>query len=480
MHHNELAPMGDEWPCANIIWGKRRGSGKYIEQISPLNDSLIQKVQLIDQKELSELLQSHHPSVEKLDYGSLSDFCSRLYEELNTLRSSILETVQWETAFIPSDCEEVVSACLEYVKEFPKHFSSLHDTKIATLHYEDASKQRKIDQLRVPWGTIATILPQSAFLYLALTCLLNGLVTGNRVILRVPTQSARSAALLCHAIEKSQPPMGSISIVMVSARTFTAALCESAEPILVHYLGSSAHAPNIISTCFQAGKHVLIDGDGNAWVWVDKDVSLDYACDVLTSGALRYNGQTCTSINGAIIHPQIYDELKNLLLERWKKIKFGNPLEADIQVGPLLDESQAEHIIGSISDSGATIIAGGQRNRNLLEPTLSAEPREDSELLTQGIFGPALWITPGDIDEFTMLWRKNRYPLCAGILTNSDKIEDYLCRLPGVARLVMNGDPSIEYLYEPWGGYPSSGTNPVSHWHKKYLRTVQIDRPDAS
>jgi hypothetical protein len=81
------------------------------------------------------------------------------------------------------------------------------------------------------------------------------------------------------------------------------------------------------------------------------------------------------------------------------------------------------------------------------------------------------------MNSFTTLWRTNRYPLCAGVLTRSRVLKEYLDRMPGLARLTVNSDPSVEYLYEPWGGYPGSGTNPVSYWHRKYLRTVQVDCP---
>jgi hypothetical protein len=41
----------------------------------------------------------------------------------------------------------------------------------------------------------------------------------------------------------------------------------------------------------------------------------------------------------------------------------------------------------------------------------------------------------------------------------------------------MNGDPSIEAVFEPWGGYPASGINPVSVWMEKYTRVVALDEP---
>lgn len=68
-----------------------------------------------------------------------------------------------------------------------------------------------------------------------------------------------------------------------------------------------------------------------------------------------------------------------------------------------------------------------------------------------------------------------QYPLCAGVLSASAEAPWWLARLPNVARLTVNGDPSIEDVFAPWGGYPGSGANPVGPWHEKYQRTVQVD-----
>ena len=436
----------------------------------------VQKARLIAQDELPQLFRTPSPAP-RLDGKALRDFCSRLHDELSALYPDILEATRSETAFTRPDCEEAVSSSLEYVRGFPDYLAGLPREETPPQIYRDDRGERQIELRDVPWGTVAVILPQSAFLILSLTCLLNALATGNRVILRVPAQSMRSGELLSLAIDGANPPPDSVYVVLAQGRAFVQALCESRQPILLHYLGSSAHAPEILSDCFRAGKHAIIDGEGNAWVWVDEDVPPDRACDLLTSGALRYNGQTCTSVNGAVIHPGVYDRLKERLVARWSEITFGNPPAEDVQVGPVMSEEQAEQCLSRINAGGGKVLVGGCRDGNLLAPTLIAEPAEESDLVSDGLFGPALWIAPGDMDFFARLWQTNRYPLCAGILSaNPDHVE-HLRELPGLARLVINGDPSLEHIYEPWGGYPASGTNPVGPWHRKYLRTLQLDRP---
>lgn len=463
--YSGVSPIGTEWQSYSSVCGEGYFKRNNAERVP---------TRLIDVKQLSELL-STKPTQRQFTTESLREFCSRLHAELCKSREDILAATQQETLFNRYDCEEVVQSCLEYVEAFPKHLESIQLTSPPPICYGYGSEKRSIEQIAVPWGTIAAILPQSAFFFLALTCMLNALAAGNRVILRVPSQSTKSAELLRLALERIQMHNDSISIAIMPARAFISTIQDSPEPLLLHYLGSSTYAPDILSSCFQSGKQVLIDGEGNAWVWVDEDVSVEYAVNILTSGALRYNGQTCTSINGAVIHPKIYDQVKKSLVARWNSIVFGNPLESDVQVGPLLSEAQAEQCLAQIDESNAAILAGGYRQGSLLTPTLAAQPRGDSKLVAEGLFGPALWIMPGDFDEFTSLWRRNRYPLCAGILSQRVNAEQHLRALPNLARLVVNADPSLEHIYEPWGGYSGSGNNTVSDWFSKYQRIVQVD-----
>jgi acyl-CoA reductase-like NAD-dependent aldehyde dehydrogenase len=326
----------------------------------------------------------------------------------------LLEATQLETGFIRSDCEEVIEGVLAYVQDFPE---TLQSSQAAPLHYDCGPQKRRIRLVPTAWGTVAVVLPQSAFLILGVTCLLNALAAGNRVILRAPLQCARSAALLSEVLQAATAPQNAVSVVLTRGKEFTDALFRSSSPQLLHYMGSSRYASSLLSESFTHTKPSIIDGEGNVWVWVAEDADPDLVAQILTEGALRYNGQTCTSINGAVIHPALYAAVKERLAARWSQLKAGNPLTEDVHVGPLVDEDQSAWCERRTRESGGTVLCGGTREGNLLRPTLVEAPRWDSELVTEGLFGTALWIAPGDGEEFASRWQSNRYPLCAGVMS---------------------------------------------------------------
>ena len=470
-----VQPVGSKWKSSNLVWGAWCGQGDLLDQRSPVDGSRIQQAHFLSPQELALLLTDAPPS--PLAPHELWQFTARLHEALHTLAPLLHATLQLETAFTKHDCDELLAGALAYVRDFEQSLSQADAAPGLDLTYQTPEQARRIRLTRVAWGTVAVILPQNAFLLIAVTTMLNALATGNRVILRAPQQSARSAALFAAALQVAQVPAQAVSVVLVKAREFVENLCRAQLPALIHYFGSSEHGPRIVADAAHAGKSALIDGSGNGWMWIDADVPVETAVTLLTAGALRYNGQTCTSINGVMIHPARYAAVREGLIERWSSLTTGNPLTADVDVGPLFDADQAQWCEQQLHASGGTILCGGRRAANLLYPTLLEHPAPDSALVREGMFGSGLWLTAGDSAEFIAWWRHNRYPLCASLLSGAPDVAWWLARLPNLARLVVNGDPSVEYIFEPWGGYPPSGLNPVGSWHQKYQRIVSVDEP---
>jgi hypothetical protein len=180
--------------------------------------------------------------------------------------------VERETGFPPEDCAELVQGTLDYARGFAAQVLGSDTVPGPALGYDPGGQPRQIRMARAPWGTVAVVLPQNAFLLLAVTCLLNALAAGNRVVLRAPTQSARSAALLGVALDEALPPahQAAVSVVVARAREFVDALCRSPLPCLLHYMGGSRHAP-ICWTGVSRGQGRPRRRRRNGWVWVAED-----------------------------------------------------------------------------------------------------------------------------------------------------------------------------------------------------------------
>jgi acyl-CoA reductase-like NAD-dependent aldehyde dehydrogenase len=396
---------------------------------------------------------------EALDFERIG---RELAEGISRRRIEFADSLYRETGFAHSDCDELIQGALTYALGYADHPSTQLTGPSAP---EFVGGGRQMSLVGVPFGTVAAILPHNAFLPLALACMLNALRAGNRVILRSPTQSARSAVLLSEVLSQIPEIAPFVSILLCSARPFVGAFMASPGSGLLQFFGSSRRAGELVARGFDSGKTVLVDGEGNTWAYVDESFPPEAAAEILVAGAFRYRGQTCTSINGAILHPDLFESVSRRVAS----------LAREYGPGPLFDEAQAEWCLERVAGSRGELAVGGSRQGSILAPTVVLNPAWESDLVREGLFGPALWLAPGDAETFATRWLTNRYPLCAAIL-QSPPNPSFWARLPGLARLVLNGDPSIEDPFEYWGGYAPSAQNPVSDWPAKYQRVVQVDQ----
>lgn len=457
--------IGSYWESSSVIWGKPSGGGEVVTCQSPLGAEL-QSIRQLSDSELATLFQPQ-PGLEPTNLAPQLESLAALLKEN---RAELINELRASMGFTPSDCAEVFEGCLSLVERFST------ESKFDSQNYTQAN--RVIGLQRVPWGTVAAILPQNASFYMGLIVLLNGLASGNQVILRSPSGSYRLMAILAVLAEKAGFDPRSYSIVACDARSFAKAWEMASHPILLHFMGSSNRAAEMLATAFTAGKPCIIDGEGNGWLYVDQDQDPSEAAQLAWEGAIRYNGQTCTSVNGVVVHPSIDQSFRQALRSLAQSTSFG--VKDSDQVGPVFNSKQAQHLQYQANDSKGRVGKSGQVLENLAPPMLIEDPATDSSLVRDGLFGPAVWVRTGDWQEFKELWQLNRYPLCGAVLSYDEKIQREAFQLTGASRIVLNGDPSIEDPLEPWGAYPCCGSNTVSNWMDKYFRVVQVDRAERS
>jgi hypothetical protein len=123
--------LGAEWPFSSLIWGQKAGSGKTVELHSPVDKTLIQRVNLLSEDEI-QLSLAPRPVLSHIGTAELKQFCGVCMRPCK-MQSDLLETTQLETGFTRSDCEEVLEGVLAYVRDFP---DSLQSTATAALPYD--------------------------------------------------------------------------------------------------------------------------------------------------------------------------------------------------------------------------------------------------------------------------------------------------------------------------------------------------------
>ncbi|HCY02265.1 MAG TPA: aldehyde dehydrogenase, partial [Erythrobacter sp.] len=158
---------------------------------------------------------------------------------------------------------------------------------------------------------------------------------------------------------------------------------------LLSFTGSPAVGWDLKARCGK--KKVVLELGGNAAVVVDHDADLDNALERIIYGAFYQSGQSCIGVQRIIVHEDIYDRFKDMLVAKTKTLVAGDPKDRDTFIGPMISEGEASRLKGWIDEAvagGATLLTGGSCKGNMLEATLLEGVHKDAKALNEEAFGP--------------------------------------------------------------------------------------------
>jgi acyl-CoA reductase-like NAD-dependent aldehyde dehydrogenase len=455
--------------------GVSSGSAPRHDLVSPVTGEVLERVRLATHEEILAAARRLAESPGSPPPDEIFAFFRRLKAELQARRSEFVRVTIAETGFIARDAEETVEAAIDFLGSFETYAEQQAQPECVFHHSYSSGSQRSMRLTSRPYSLVAALVPQNASLTLGITIIASALYAGSRVLLRPSLQTASTGILLSESVLASDPPEGRIDVVNCHASTFLEASCASEHVEVVHYIGSNRHASAVLSQTFAAGKLCLLDGQGNGILYVDETYPLEAAARLITDAATRFNGETCTSVNGVLVAETMFRHLQAALVESFEALKVGDPFAAGTCVGPLFSENQAQGLGRILSENGSRILAGGESTGAYFRPAVVEGVRLDDPIVFEGLFGPAVWMEPVCWSDVRRWLRANRFPLSDTVLTARPEVIREFARVSRAPRICVNADPSVESMFEPWGGYPPGSLNPVSPWAEKYRQGYQLD-----
>jgi aldehyde dehydrogenase (NAD+) len=172
------------------------------------------------------------------------------------------------------------------------------------------------------------------------------------------------------------------------------------------------------------GRSILELGGNNAVIVMD-DANLELAVRAVLFAAVGTAGQRCTSLRRLIVHEAVADKLVDRLVDAYKQVPIGDPLESGTLMGPLVTQQAIRDMMSALEkaqEQGGTIVAGGtviDRPGNFVEPTIVRIPA-DADIVQEETFAPILYvIEAADIDEAIAIQNGVRQGLSSAIFTDS-------------------------------------------------------------
>ncbi len=313
---------------------------------------------------------------------------------------------------------------------------------------------------RVPIGPCSFISPFNFPLNLAAHKIAPAIAMGCPFVMKPASKTPLGALIMGEVLAECDVlPEGAFSILPASrdgADLFT----EDERLKLLSFTGSPGVGWALKA---KAGKKkVVLELGGNAAVIVDKDADLDDALERIIFGAFYQSGQSCIGVQRILIHDDVYDTFKPMLVERTTTLIAGDPKDRKTFVGPMISDGEASRLKGWIDDAveaGATLLTGGAlTNGNMLEATLLEGVPADADALNEEAFGPlAILQRFSSFDDALAEVNNSKFGLQAGIFTRDlFQMYDAWDRLD-VGGIVINDVPSYRVDNMPYGGVKDSG-----------------------
>jgi aldehyde dehydrogenase (NAD+) len=321
----------------------------------------------------------------------------------------------------------------------------------------------KINEIhRLPLGVISSIAPFNFPLYLSLRGILPALALGNTVVHKADIQvGIVSGSLIAKALEEAGIPAGVFSSILTTPQEIGDIMLEDQQVKLIAFTGSTQVGRHISTVAGKHFKRVALELGGNAPFVVLEDADVEQAVDAAIFGKFLHQGQICMITNRFIIHEKHYDAFTTKFVERAKNIPYGNPLDPNTVIGPLINQTQLGKAIKNVEkakNAGVDVLLEGKVEGNVMTPYVFGNVDNSSEIAQTELFAPIALVIKATNDEEAMAFANaTEFGLSSSIFTsNMEKGREYAIGLE--SGMTHINDQTVNDLPNtPFGGMRNSG-----------------------
>ncbi|WP_199441812.1 aldehyde dehydrogenase family protein [Umezawaea beigongshangensis] len=313
---------------------------------------------------------------------------------------------------------------------------------------------------RVPRGPVLAVAPFNFPLNLVAHKVAPALAVGAPVVVKPASATPLSSLLLGELLAETGLPEGAFSVLPVRGSDTKTLVADERLPV-ISFTGSTGVGWSLAEQAPR--KHVVMELGSNsaAIVCADWD-DLDHAAARIATFGNYQAGQSCIAVQRVIVHASHAEAFVPKLVAAVRALRTGDPHDPEVEVGPLIDEDNAERVerwITEAVDGGAELLTGGGRSGTSVEPTVLRDVPKDADVWRQEVFGPVLAVSVvDDLDAALAEANDTEYGLQAGVFTRDVRVAFEAAAELEVGGVIIGDVPSYRADQMPYGGVKNSGT----------------------
>jgi aldehyde dehydrogenase (NAD+) len=346
------------------------------------------------------------------------------------------------------------------VLRFAAHAALQDDGQVFSCDVTPHGRRRRVYTQRDPLlGVIVAITPFNHPMNQVAHKVAPAIATNNRVVLKpsekVPLSALRFADLLYEA--GLPPPM--LQVLTGDPGSIVPELVTHAAAELVTFTGGVPVGKHVAAV---AGyRRLVLELGGNDPLIVMDDADLDEAADLAASGSYRNSGQRCTAVKRILVQRPVADAFVERLLARTRAWRHGDPNDASVDMGTVIDERAARLFESRVLDAvarGARLLHGNVRDGASYSPTVLDGVTADMTVVREETFGPVSPVMRFDtLDEAIDIVNRSPYGLSSGVCTNRLDVVTRLVSALQVGTVNVREVPGYRLESTPFGGIKDSG-----------------------
>jgi aldehyde dehydrogenase (NAD+) len=343
---------------------------------------------------------------------------------------------------------------------FAANQALVDDGSIFSCDLTAHGKSRKVYTLREPLlGAITAITPFNHPLNQVIHKVAPAVATNNRMVLKPSEKTPLTAFALADILYEAGLPPPMLSVLTGDPAEIADEMLSSADVDLVTFTGGVAIGKYIAAKAVY--KRQVLELGGNDPLIVLEDADLEEAATLAVSGSYKNSGQRCTAVKRILVQRTVAGRFIELLIEKTRLIKYGDPLDPAMDMGTVIDERSAirfEALVNEAIAQGARLLVGNVRRGALYSPTVIDQVTPQMTVVREETFGPVSPVIRFDtVEEAIRIANGTAYGLSAALCTNRLDLITRFVRELNVGSLNVREVPGYRLEMTPFGGIKDSG-----------------------
>ena len=327
---------------------------------------------------------------------------------------------------------------------------------------------RGIDEImiRQPMGVVAAITPFNFPGMIPFWYLPYAIATGNTFILKPSERVPLTMRYVYELLEKTGLPKGVVNLIN-GGKAAVDALLDHPKVRAISFVGSTPIAKYVYSRAAASGKRAQCQGGAKNHVIVLPDADMPMATQIISDSAFGCAGQRCLAVSVAVTIGEAQKTFRDSIADAASKLKVGNGLDKDIQMGPVITPQSKERIESLIAlgeKQGAKVLLDGRNSKipnyesgNFMKPTILDNVPAASDLNDTEIFGPVLSLVHArDMDDALAFLERSAYGNQASLFTSSGSAARRFRYEAPAGNIGINIGVAAPMAYFPFSGWKNS------------------------